>query len=118
MGPGIINPSQELVLDLNASTVSGVQIGTYGSKTVHDTPLVSIKSIIRDLDVQKFCDSVPEAAQNNTRFTPAITFWFGFLIVVISQALMAQALHGEKERVSVHETYDAEANDDDGTYGS
>lgn len=59
--------------------------------------LLHLQDVIRETDIQHYCD--PSQA---TGVAPRLA-WPASLLLVLTQALMAVALNGEKERVGVHE---------------
>merc|ERR1711933_106374 len=87
----------------------------YGDVLVNatETPLLSLEQIVDNLQIGYFCSIVSKDIQSMTW-----QLWVGTLLTVVSQALMAVALHGEKERVGVHELHENEREeyDTDGEY--
>mmetsp|Transcript_46781 Transcript_46781/g.99998 ORF Transcript_46781/g.99998 Transcript_46781/m.99998 type:complete len:270 (+) Transcript_46781:73-882(+) len=105
-GEGVVYQTQELIYAIGNTTLeTGALFSPYGkpATNVSDTPVISTKDMVTHLDMQRYCAD----AQGAHLGKAAITFWAGCFITALSQALMAVALNGEKERVSVHESYEA-----------
>mmetsp|Transcript_8859 Transcript_8859/g.20827 ORF Transcript_8859/g.20827 Transcript_8859/m.20827 type:complete len:250 (+) Transcript_8859:100-849(+) len=102
-----LQQAQNLLYDFgNLTDVEhpGLVFHPYGVKDVRDTPIVSLKALAKHLDLLQFCSSEHGGLLDNG----SAYFWMGCLLTVVSQALMAIALNGEKERVSVHELHERE----------
>lgn len=117
---GTINQAQALVYEISNFT-SPAAANTFqplGTKNVTDTPIISLLGIMHHLDIPQFCinacnvssiDFVVACGTSATRLDDTAAFLcIGCLLVTVSQALMATALSGEKERVSVHELHERE----------
>mmetsp|Transcript_132875 Transcript_132875/g.335546 ORF Transcript_132875/g.335546 Transcript_132875/m.335546 type:complete len:138 (+) Transcript_132875:3-416(+) len=80
------------------TTVSGDAM--YGWTERPDSPIISMKELLTGLNIRRFCWSSKDLGGEAT------SFYIGCLLLSVGQALMASALHGERERVMVHEHAD------------
>jgi len=107
-GPGVVYLAQELIYTMgNASAASGgggfnpySKAMPYGSH-VASSDYVDTDAMVSRIDLMKYC----KASGNGKDGSGSLLLW-GCFLSVVSQALMAIALNGEKERVIVHEQHE------------
>jgi len=108
-GPGVVYLAQELIYTMgNASLSSGGQSTfnpyskamPYGAH-VASSGYLDMDTLSSRIDLMKYCKS----SDNGKDGSGSLLLW-GCLLSVVSQALMAVALNGEKERVIVHEQHE------------
>merc|ERR1712039_289984 len=97
-GEGVQYQLQGVIYDMGNATMSGEVM--YGWIERPDTPIVGMKELLAGLNIERFCWSSKGLGES------AISFYIGCLLVSVGQALMASSLHGERERVMVHEHED------------
>jgi len=107
MGSTTIFHVQEVIWEIGNFTATGkdpfdpYQTGNYTDAKLADTPVFSVAQLTQHLNLQSFCPGAKEIGGQ------VLLFWIACILGAVSQALMAIALNGEKERVSVHEQHEA-----------
>jgi len=97
---------QEVIWEIGNFTLTGrdpfdpYHTGNLGETQAADTKFVSVASMMQHLSLEKFC---PYSENVGTQL---FIFWNSAIASLVSQALMAIALNGEKERISVHEEHE------------
>lgn len=101
-----LTKAQGLLYGLGNMTTAPQAAGfhPFAAKHIKDTPFISLKAVAKHLNVVNYCGSGNAPHLDSLLFH----FWFACLLTVVSQALMAVALNGEKERVAVHEQHESE----------
>eukprot|EP00931_Biecheleriopsis_adriatica_P017198 TRINITY_DN1240_c5_g1_i1.p1 TRINITY_DN1240_c5_g1~~TRINITY_DN1240_c5_g1_i1.p1 ORF type:complete len:312 (+),score=47.48 TRINITY_DN1240_c5_g1_i1:122-937(+) len=100
---------QEVIWEIGNFTATGVdpfdpyKTGNATQARSHDTAFISSASIMQHLDLAEFCPLAKDLGGQ------LMVFWMSAVLSLVSQALMAVALNGEKERVSVHEQHESAA---------
>lgn len=103
-GEDNVTQMQQLLYAVGNMTSPGGEVfNPYGAQDIQDSPVISLEHIVSHLDLARFCGVAQDLDG------AVANFWLGCLLTVVSQALMTVALHGEKERVSVHEVQEKEA---------
>jgi len=98
--------AQEVIWEIGNFTLTGkdpfdpYRTGSSAAVKAADTRFVSVARMAQHLELDRFC---PHSENLGNQM---FTFWLGSIISLVSQALMAIALNGEKERVNVHEEND------------
>mmetsp|Transcript_4407 Transcript_4407/g.10225 ORF Transcript_4407/g.10225 Transcript_4407/m.10225 type:complete len:269 (+) Transcript_4407:90-896(+) len=97
---------QEVIWEIGNFTKTGqdpfdpYRTGSAREAKAADTKMFSIAKLMQHLELENFC------GYSQNLGSSLIVFWVCSLVSLVSQALMAIALNGEKERVSVHEEND------------
>merc|ERR1712083_276807 len=108
-GSTTVYHAQEVIWEMGNFTATGQDpfdpyaTGNITDAKAADTPIFSLSKTMQTLDLNNFC---PHAALLGGQMA---LFWFGCVLALVSQALMAIALNGEKERVAVHEQHEEAA---------
>lgn len=107
MGSTTVFHAQEVIWEVGNFTRTGVdpfdpyRTGNFQVAKAADTPGISASKTFQHLELAAFCP-------NGKVLAGAVgVFWMACVLSLVSQALMAIALNGEKERVSVHEQHEA-----------
>jgi len=107
MGSTTIFHTQEVIWEIGNFTLTGTdpfdpyRTGNYTDAKLADTPVFSIAQLSQHLNLANFCPGAKPVGGS------VLLFWMACILGAVSQALMAIALNGEKERVSVHEQHEA-----------
>jgi len=107
MGSTTVYHAQEVVWEIGNFTLTGkdpfdpYSTGNYTDAKAADTPIFSMSKTMQTLDLNNFCLHAEYLGGQMA------LFWVGCVLALVSQALMAIALNGEKERVAVHEQHEA-----------
>lgn len=103
MGSTTVFHAQEVIWEMGNFTATGrdpfdpYATGNFTDAKLADTPVFSLSKIMQTVNLNDFC---PHASLLGGQMA---LFWVGCMLALVSQALMAIALNGEKERVAVHE---------------
>jgi hypothetical protein len=106
MGSTTVYHAQEVIWEMGNFTATGkdpfdpYSTGNFSDAKAADTPIFSLSKTMQTLDLNGFC---PHASLLGGQMA---LFWVGCVLALVSQALMAIALNGEKERVAVHEQHE------------
>lgn len=101
-----IAKAQELIWKLGNMTHAQEtsQFHNYGHH-IADTPFISLEHMSKSLNLPVLCSS-----ENYEGLDHIVNhFWIACLLTTVSQAFMAVAMNGEKERVAVHELHESES---------
>mmetsp|Transcript_44665 Transcript_44665/g.133400 ORF Transcript_44665/g.133400 Transcript_44665/m.133400 type:complete len:247 (-) Transcript_44665:209-949(-) len=106
LGPQTISEAQDVLYGLGNLTHpggAGAAFHPVGVKHIKDTHFISLKDMAEQLNIVQLCGSgsAPGLA------SVVMHFWFACLLTVVSQALMAVALSGEKERIATHDLHES-----------
>mmetsp|Transcript_59281 Transcript_59281/g.105374 ORF Transcript_59281/g.105374 Transcript_59281/m.105374 type:complete len:285 (-) Transcript_59281:301-1155(-) len=107
MGSTTLFHAQEVIWEIGNFTLTGTdpfdpyRTGNFTDAKLADTPVFSIAKLTQSLNLAEFCPNAKYLGNY------VLLFWLACVLGVVSQALMAIALNGEKERVSVHEQHEA-----------
>jgi len=106
MGSTVQFHAQEVIWEIGNFTLTGrdpfdpYHTGNLGETKAADTRFVSVASMMQHLSLERFC---PYSENVGAQL---FIFWSSGIASLVSQALMAIALNGEKERISVHEEHE------------
>ncbi|CAK9056564.1 Hypothetical protein SCF082_LOCUS30478 [Durusdinium trenchii] len=98
--------AQEVIWEIGNFTLTGrdpfdpYYTGSVSESRAADTKIVSVASMMQHLSLERFCPFSENLGQQ------LFIFWLSSIVSLVSQALMAIALNGEKERISLHEEHD------------
>lgn len=104
MGPGVQYHAQQLVWAIGNDTMGEGGYHRFGEDQEWDTPFISAQEVVRGLSVHQFCaQETWSIADGENAVSIDKHFFLGFAGLTVALVLQAIALHGENERVTVHE---------------
>jgi len=106
LGPGVVYLAQELVYAMGNATETGAAVySPYGREAYGRhyawSLYIDVGEMVKNFNFERYCEDTDHGKDDG-----AGSVMYGCLLTLLSQALMAMALSGEKARVVVHDLHE------------